>query len=153
LYSEHLHVPGLLRYPNSDLAMRRLKRFVQPADLYATLLEWFDVPRPDEIWGRSIPSLLAMDESGLAQELAAAASPNERLLRTRAWLWKQREGESASQLFTKPDDRWEVNEVANRCPKIVDRMELAFDAFRAAAMNNRRSELPQVDEELYDIFR
>lgn len=152
LYSELLHVPCLLRYPQSPLALRRSSQLAQPSDLCATLLDWFKISPPDELWGRSIPSLLNADKKS-AQEFAAAATPNESLLITKAWLWRQNDNSAMAELFTKPDDRWEVNEVANRCPEIVEKMRTAFEQFRAAAETNRRSDLPVITEELYDIFR
>jgi len=30
-------------------------------------------------------------------------------------------------LYGKPDDRWEVNDVADRCPEVVERLSAALD--------------------------
>ena len=35
-------------------------------------------------------------------------------------------------LYAKPDDRWEVNDVANRCPGVVEELQAAADDFRDA---------------------
>jgi hypothetical protein len=32
-----------------------------------------------------------------------------------------------TQLYVKPDDRWEANEVADRCPDVTERLLAALD--------------------------
>jgi hypothetical protein len=51
------------------------------------------------------------------------------------------------QLFVKPDDRWEVNDVAQRCGDVADRLVAAMEASFAAA---KRGEGPPV---LDDVLR
>jgi len=34
----------------------------------------------------------------------------------------------ADQLFAKPDDLWEVNDIADRCPEVVERLRHVYDA-------------------------
>src|SRR5262249_23784600 len=49
-------------------------------------------------------------------------SPSGAALRTPAWLlWQPAAGDP--QLYAKPSDRWEVNEVARLCPEVVDGMQ------------------------------
>ena len=43
----------------------------------------------------------------------------------------------APQLYGKPDDRWEVNDVADRCPEIVEQLQSAANDFRACLESGR----------------
>jgi hypothetical protein len=44
-------------------------------------------------------------------------------------------------LFAKPDDRWEANEVASRCPDAVEQLDAALDEFRRATQSAHPSQL------------
>jgi hypothetical protein len=143
LYSEHLHVPCLIRYPGGSDAMTRCHQLVQPSDLYATLLEWWTLPRPAQSnWGHSLTHLL----HGLAHsDRACAVSDTYRALRTPAW-YLLCQGDSQPELFAKPDDRWEANEVSDRCREVLPELVALLDEFQQAARSSgvpHLSELPQ----------
>ena len=55
-------------------------------------------------------------------------------LRTPAWLLVRRQ-DGQRELFAKPDDRWEANEVANRCPEAVEQLDAALDEFQQATQS------------------
>jgi len=57
---------------------------------------------------------------------AVAVGPAQRSLRTPAWFLHQ-PTTHPPQLYVKPDDRWETNDVANRCPDIVEQMIAQLD--------------------------
>ncbi len=142
LFGETLQVPWLMRHPQRQAAGMRLQTLVQPGDLFATLADWFHLPAGEgPLWGRSVLQLAA-DEQAWTREGAFAVGADERAVRTPAWflhvadsskslsekgsdpLEATEEGQtpfrtdSKLQLYAKPDDRWEVNEVANRCGEI-----------------------------------
>jgi hypothetical protein len=127
LYSELLHVPLLIRAPSRDVANLRSSQLVQPGHLFATLCEWFHIEleeeRPASLWN-------CLDESpGAWPELAVCTAPGQYALRTPSWLARLTSRSDAEgptdlqawdcQLFLKPDDRWDVNDVASRCPEVV----------------------------------
>ena len=48
-------------------------------------------------------------------------------VRTPAWFLQSRnDAESTTELYAKPDDRWEVNNVAERCQDVVRAMEQLY---------------------------
>lgn len=142
LYGELLHVPLFLRLPQAAGAMHRSQALVQPPDLFATLADWLGSSiDPAATWGRSLLPIIAGERS-LLRDRACARLGNERAIRTPAWFLRQasmRHGGSSLQeaksaeLFVKPDDRWEVNEVSVRCQQVVEELAVAVDHFAQAA--------------------
>jgi len=55
------------------------------------------------------------------------------------------------QLFVKPDDAWEANELADRLPDIADGLAAACRDFRAAASRGSVADLPPLDAELLEF--
>ena len=47
-----------------------------------------------------------------------------------------------TQFYAKPDDRWEANEVSNRCGDVTELLAVELDRFTAAARAARLSESP-----------
>jgi arylsulfatase A-like enzyme len=128
LHAEIVQVPWILRLPKPYGRLRRSQELVQPCDIYYTLAELLGTPLDPHGWGRSA---LALFEGRPAwRDRAIVAGRGSRGIRTRAWyLLEKREAEGdrsaeasppAPQLFAKPDDWWEVNDVADRCPDIVE---------------------------------
>jgi arylsulfatase A-like enzyme len=154
LYGELLHVPLLVRQPKNRDALVRLKRLVQPPDLHATLAEWLGLP--GSAAGMFAQSLLAEASAERpARELAYAGDPQQQAIRTRAWLLREVtvDDEVIRQLFAKPDDRWEANEVASRCGDIADQLAAAAHEFRAAAAAGTLATLPPLAPVLTDNRR
>jgi arylsulfatase A-like enzyme len=142
LYGELLHVPLMLRFPDGRGAMARSPTLAQPPDLFATLLEWFGQAAGD-VWGRSLLGHAESQHAPLADR-AGAAGTNERAIRTPGWFLRissDADGASTNELFAKPDDRWEANEVASRCPEVVEQLAAALSEFERAARMHRREDL------------
>jgi arylsulfatase A-like enzyme len=117
LYGELLHVPLLVQFPQQEGALLRTQKLIQPADLFATLTEVLD-----SSFGANRSLLrLVRSESFAERPLAFASAANQRLIRTAAWQLRVSTGDSGEQyeLFAKPDDRWEFNDVASRAGDIV----------------------------------
>ncbi len=103
LFGELLHVPCIYRAPDNPGAMERRNELVSPADL-ARLLTANEVPGHER--------------------LRFQGHHGETALRTRDWFLRQtmHNGEPRHELYAKPDDRWEVNDVRGRCVDIVDEL-------------------------------
>lgn len=157
LYGELLHVPLLLRLPGGAGALLRTQSLVQPLDLFAA------VARSIQLEGAAdLPALLLDLAEGREQsrrEVACAMSDNQRAIRTPAWFLRESAGDASSgltprwELFAKPDDRWEVNEVARRCADIPPMMVELMDAFEAAVGSGQLANLPPIAEVLRDVWR
>jgi hypothetical protein len=130
LYGEHLHVPCLIRYPDGADAMVRSHQLVQPSDWYATLLDWFELTRPcGSNWGQSLAKLV---QGAVLSDRVCAVSDSCRALRTPTWFLQCR-GDAGRELYAKPDDRWEANEVSDRCRDVLPELVSLLDEFQQAA--------------------
>jgi len=131
LFGEMLHVPCLANVVDWQ-APRRCERLLQPFDLHGMLARWFGVcgnsELPDDI--TPVDELL-----GQLRGRDVAISRNRRgqqAMRTPAWLLIHRAAKSSAatgqcELFVKPDDRWEANEISSLRGEIVERL-LALDS-------------------------
>lgn len=131
LYGELMNVPCFLRFPDGAGAAARSPHLVQPPDVFTTLSDWFGLSGGDEsIWGASL--IPAVDDAPPSdRDRACSVSGSHRAIRTPAWLL-QRHPDSKRELFAKPDDRWEANEVADRCGETADALEAVLDEFQEA---------------------
>lgn len=153
LFNELLHVPCILRHPDPGWAGCRVPDPVQPADLHATLIEWFDLAPGDPPaaaaqpanWGYDL--FAASESSHRPRRLACSIGPGQRSIRTPGWFLRAAEYERP-QLFVKPDDLWEVNQVAELCPDILERLEERLEQFQAAAGAGRPETLKPLPPEL-----
>jgi arylsulfatase A-like enzyme len=144
LYGELLHIPLLVHTPGDEAPPPRSAELMQPADLQSLLLNWFNPPAP------------ANPSTPPRQFVTASNQSGERMIRTPAWMLRQlpptvsESGEQppppAVELYAKPDDRWEANEVADRCPDVAERLLAVLDA--ASANNKPPAEIPPLDDDL-----
>lgn len=122
-----------------DLSGIRCGRFVQPMDLYATLLNWFGVEFENlQLEGRS---LVREPVSDLADRNAVFFGDDDRSLgvRTASWGCLMRLAEAGLptrdriqfgdkgwpeviQLFSKPEDVWDVTDVATQWPTVCEQL-------------------------------
>jgi Sulfatase len=187
LHAELVHVPWLIRFPDLWGATGRSPALVQPADLAATLLDWFGLPAaPRGGTGLSLLPLVENEETVLRDRACVTAGDGEQGICTPAWYLRVttavEESRTGSQpdancggkagpgtmavpiaspassdtampsvtvrLYKKPDDLWEVNDVADRCVEVVDALQRALADVQAAAASDTQSPPPPVDEVL-----
>ena len=134
LYNELIQTPWLMRFPADLGKLARSQALVQPADLPGTLLDWLGLDR-SQLGAGHASSLLPIigDLAESIRDHIGLISRHERAIRTSAWLLREPET-GAAELYAKPSDRWEVNEVANLLPEVVVGLQAA------------RVEMEQADE-------
>lgn len=140
LYSEFLHTPLVVRRPGESEPAPRHDGFNHPCDLTATLMEWFGLPSlasPGDGIGLFQAGLVAQAEGSetagrLPREWSVCSSASETSLRTAGWMLRISPNETV-ELFAKPDDRWEANEIAVRCPATVEQMQALLACIRDSA--------------------
>ncbi len=127
LYSERLHLPWLLYPCGNTTPLTRLGTLSQPADIGATLLDWLGVQETENSCD-GISCLPVLQGRACQQrQIAVATGENgERAIRTPAWMLRQSD---TTELFTKPDDRWERNDVAGLCSEVVDGLQRELAGF------------------------
>jgi arylsulfatase A-like enzyme len=129
LHEEIVHVPLLLRLPAAGEAGLRVSALTQPLDLLPTILEALELPVPT-VDGRS---LLPVVQGQPGRERAFSALDIgysvEWAIRTAGWALlvplsaPPQDEPRAPQLYVKPDDRWEVNDVGQHHPELVEELE------------------------------
>lgn len=154
IYNELIHVPLIIRLPRMAQRLTRVQRLVQPADLWATIVSacgWAEAPA-----GPSTRSIVGTENAVPARrDVALIRGPHERAIRTPVWFL--RESQSADgprhELFAKPDDRWEANEIASRCQRETAMLADELEALETALAAGKLADLPPLAESLRDVWR
>lgn len=137
LFSERLHLPWLLHVCGNREPVQRHAALTQPADVGVTLLDWFGLEFPGLADGQSILPLLSGQQGSERQIAITCGISGEQSIRTLDWyLRKPAAGDNdaaAAELFVKPDDLWEYNDVATRCTEVVESLCEALLNTEAAA--------------------
>lgn len=147
VFGESLQVPLLLRVPAQADICLRLDTLVQPTDIYATLARWFDLaPELASSTGKDLIAL-SRDESAWQREAAFAVGDSQRAARTKAWSLHL-DAANKSSLYAKPDDRWEANEVADRCGEVATKLASVIDQFDELVNQGKQVSLEPLPSEL-----
>ena len=153
LYGELLHVPLILRRPHGGHIAARSQRITQPHELPALIAEccgWESAPE-----ALKTPLLDEIEDTrALSMRAACAIGPGQRAIRTAAWFLRESNSQSpCCELYVKPDDRWEANEVAARCHEEVELLAAELDRFQQAARVDQLAQLPPIPERLWGLWR
>src|SRR5205807_674802 len=137
LHDELVHVPLLMRLPGAAEAGRRIAALTQPVDLLPTWLEALQQSIPP-LHGGSLWPLLRGEVAAVRPYVVSGLRVNGHeswLLRTLdqvAHLPIASADARAPQLYVKPEDRWEVNDLYQQQIEAAESMEKALRAFAAA---------------------
>jgi arylsulfatase A-like enzyme len=138
LYNELTHVPLIVRRPGGDSVPPRSSELVQPIDLLPSLLSWF-IGAAEHVAGQKLFADHDTTAPPAREAVYTAGQSGEVAVRTASWGLRQTAnnggdgGEAgAIELFSKPDDRWEANEIADRCPSEAAAMLALADEFRSS---------------------
>jgi len=123
MHTELVHLPLLIRLPKAEQAMRRVAAFTQTSDLAPTLHDLFGMPA---MANSLLPLATGSRQTGhdVARSASVRATHTERAIRTFEWAFLPAvpEADEPPRLFRKPDDIWEVNDLAPRHPDECDRL-------------------------------
>ena len=143
LYGPLVHVPWVMRFPDQraprgawSIGARlgeqgRSQALVEPGDVWATLLDWWQLgDRPAAPSAQGLLPLVRDEVEAVRDRLGLVGRRGEPgAIRTPAWYLRMG---SPPELYVKPDDRWEANNVAARCHEVVETLEDAFSQYRQA---------------------
>ena len=123
-YSELIHVPAMIRFPafeNNEWPTSSLRYLglVTPESIMELAGRFLanDHPALTSVMERYATSLPKTDSQWIVTKHG-----NKTALLTHAWKLIVDTETDEAELYAKPDDRWEVNDVSRRCPAIVELM-------------------------------
>ncbi len=174
LHGEELHVAAIILPAERSrwsvgVGTRRPELFQLP-DLAATLAGLLDLDFPQTGWGKNVLELGAAESPTrwpTPHCLAMIATAQQTWLRTPAWsalfdggatdehnvAASNAAGAQRVRLWVKPEDRWEVSEIADRRRAIAERLSELVRQFHWAVGKDDRSLLPALDDELSNLLR
>ena len=151
LYGEQLHVPWLIRFPNGLGRLARSGALTSHFDLLPTIAASLDETSPAISANGDGINVAQLARSARAEwrDALISASATSRSFRTAGWCLRQdvpfAEIETASsaerpsgELYVRPDDRWEANDVAKLCGDTVDALAEAIDDACQHLLRNER---------------
>ncbi|MDD4788958.1 MAG: hypothetical protein PHO07_17445, partial [Pirellulales bacterium] len=151
LGGESIHVPLLVRLPDPTLASARSQCLVQTPDLYATWREILTGRPAASCLGAASLVPLIREETETWRDRSAILGPDSwRGFRTPAWYFLK---DQADRLFAKPDDRWEVNDVADRHADIATALAGLLAEYESRLRSGSSEPLTPLDEILREGFR
>lgn len=131
LHEEFVHLPLIVRLPHGEHAGLRMDALTQPVDLLPTILECFGIASPP-CDGHSLWPLIHSKISQVRPHAVSGFSIGgeiEWALRTPEWAYLlpvvsgPGDPPRQAQLYVKPDDRWEVNDVRQHHLELAEEME------------------------------
>jgi arylsulfatase A-like enzyme len=146
LYGELVHVPMMIRFPDRLGEAVRSQALVQPGDLGSTLLDFLGLAEPPRRQpSASLLPLVREEVDSIRDRLGVVDSEDQWAIRTPAWYLREA---AVAELFAKPDDRWEVNDVADRCDDVAGLLRKAFAEYRESFGSGDVGGLDPLDEVL-----
>ena len=137
LYEELIHTPLIIRMPGGKFGGRRHQALVQSVDLLPTILRrWAAHPAEHlpPIHGHDLLPLVRGDETKVRDYACMGMDVEEFAIRTHHWhlilpLVSDPEEPRSTELYRKPEDRWDQNNVIEQHPEVADQLELALRRF------------------------
>ncbi|CAN5835031.1 sulfatase [soil metagenome] len=148
LYEELVHTPLIVRLPGAEAAGMRHQAIVQSVDLLPTILSALGLPASDRAHGEDLLPLIRGKRTKFRDYACMGMDVEEFAIRTHYWhLVLPIEADPddpprGPELYRKPEDRWDQNDVALQNPDIAGHLELVLRRFAEALGRDRdRDEL------------
>jgi arylsulfatase A-like enzyme len=148
LYEELIHTPLIVRMPGGRFGGMRHQAIVQTVDLLPTILSALDLPPSDRAHGHDLLPLIRGEQTKVRDYACLGMDVEEFALRTHNWhLVVPIEADPDDpprgvELYAKPEDRWDQNDVAAMHPEVSEHLELALRRFVEAVGRDALEELP-----------
>ena len=154
LYDELIHTPLILRLPGGEAGGIRHQALVQTVDLLPTVLEALGCPLPEEpiIHGQSLLPLVRGRPPKIRDFACMGMDLEEFAIRTHRWHLvlpleaDPDDPERGVELYHKPEDRWDQNNVVEQFPDLADHLEVTLRRFAEATREDRIDAVPPLRE-------
>jgi arylsulfatase A-like enzyme len=145
LYEELIHTPLIVRMPGGKQGGTRQTALVQTVDLLPTILEALAIESDESIHGHSLLPLIRGDKTKLRDYACLGMDVEEFAIRTSGWHFilpvepYDEDAPRSPELYRKPEDRWDQNNIIAEYPEVAEQLELALRRFVEAV--NRDADL------------
>ena len=142
---ERDHIPLLIKVPGGSSAARS-PGLITTTDLSPTLDEFFGLSPDESLGGKSLAPLIRGEPVLVREYLISGLADEEFAIRTQNWKLILPFGEAIlrrpRQLYSKPEDRWEVNDLADQKPDVADHLELQLRRYLDALESDTLDTVP-----------
>jgi arylsulfatase A-like enzyme len=151
LYEELIHTPLIIRLPGGKHGGIRHQAIVQTVDLLPTIVAALGVPaveNPDSpIHGHDLLPLIRGQRTKVRDFACMGMDVAEFAIRTHLWhlvvpIEADPDEPRSAELFRKPEDRWDQNNVIDQNPEVAEHLELALRRFIEALRRGSIDDLP-----------
>ena len=152
LYEELIHTPLIIRMPGGAFGSTRHQAIVQTVDLFPTILAALGLPPGEPAHGHDLLPLIRGERTKVREYACLGMDVEEFAIRTHHWhliLPIETDPDDPPrtvELYRKPEDRWDQNDVAGQHPDVAEHLELALRRFAAAVRRDALADLPPLRE-------
>jgi arylsulfatase A-like enzyme len=135
LYEELIHTPLIVRMPRGAQGGVRHQALVQTVDLLPTILAALGLPPNQAIHGHDLLALIRGDRTKVREYACLGMDVEEFAIRTHHWHLTvpveldHDDPPRRPELYRKPEDRWDQNDVALQYPEVAEHLELTLRRF------------------------
>jgi arylsulfatase A-like enzyme len=149
LYEELIHTPLIVRMPKGEQGGSRRQAIVQTVDLLPTILSALGLPPNDNVHGHDLLPLIRGEAAKIRDYACLGMDVEEFAIRTHLWhlivpIEVDPDEPRKPELYRKPEDRWDQNDVAAENPDVADQLELTLRRFVEAIARDAIDELPSL---------
>jgi arylsulfatase A-like enzyme len=147
LYEELVHTPLIVRMPGGKHGGGRHQALVQTVDLFPTILSALGVPAVEGVHGHDLLPLIRGERTKVRDYACLGMDVEEFAIRTHLWhhvvpVESDPDEPRAPELYRKPEDRWDQNDVAEKYPDVAGHLELTLRRFIDALSRDALDDLP-----------
>jgi arylsulfatase A-like enzyme len=147
LYEELIHTPLIVRMPKAEQGGSRRQAIVQTVDLLPTILSSLGLPPSDRAHGHDLLPVIRGELSKVRDYACLGMDVEEFAIRTHLWhlivpIEVDPDEPRRPELYRKPEDRWDQNDIAAEHPEVADLLELTLRRFVDAIGRDAIEEVP-----------
>jgi arylsulfatase A-like enzyme len=152
LYEELIHTPLILRMPRGAHGGTRHQALVQTVDLLPTILAALGLPPHEQVHGHDLLPLVRGEQTKVRDYACLGMDVEEFAIRTHLWHLivpvepDPDDPPRLPELYRKPEDRWDQNDVADQHPEVAEHLELTLRRFVEAVGREALDSLPTLRE-------
>ncbi len=137
----------IVRLPKAEQGGSRRQAIVQTVDLLPTILSALGLPPSETAHGHDLLPILRGEQSKVRDYACLGMDQEEYAIRTHLWhlivpVEVDPDEPRVVELYRKPEDRWDQNNVAADNPEVTDQLELTLRRFVDAVGRDAIEDVP-----------